>query len=68
VQRIQASTSPVPDSASIRDGPDALGKRGLLVDRYGIPTGLAVSEANTHEVKLAKPTLENMPMGIFERR
>jgi putative transposase len=33
----------------------------LLVDGYGIPSGLAVSGANTHDTKLAEPTLESMP-------
>jgi len=34
----------------------------MLVDGYGIPIGLAVSGANTHDMKLAEPTLESMPI------
>ena len=34
----------------------------MLVDGYGIPIGLAVWGANTHDMKLAEPTLESMPI------
>jgi putative transposase len=34
----------------------------MLVDGYGIPIGLAVAGANRHDIKLAKPTLESMPV------
>lgn len=35
-------------------------KRSLLVEGNGIPIGVAVSGANTHDMKLAEPTLENI--------
>ena len=34
----------------------------MLVDGCGIPIGLAVSGANTHDMKLAEPTLESIPI------
>jgi putative transposase len=34
----------------------------MLVDGSGIPIGLAVSGANTHDIKLAEPTLESIPI------
>jgi len=34
----------------------------MLVDGYGIPIGLSVSGANTHDMKLAEPTLESIPI------
>ncbi len=37
-------------------------KRSMLVDGNGIPIGLAVSGANRHDIKLAEPTLESMPI------
>src|SRR5487761_50852 len=35
-------------------------KRSLHVEGEGVPIGVAVSGANTHDMKLAKPTLESM--------
>ena len=37
-------------------------KRCTLVDRRGIPIGLAVEGANRHDIKLAEPTLESIPV------
>ena len=34
----------------------------MLVDGRGIPIGLAVSGANRHDMKLAKPTLKSLPV------
>jgi putative transposase len=34
----------------------------MLVDGRGIPVGLAVSGANRHDMKLAEPTLESIPI------
>jgi putative transposase len=34
----------------------------MLVDGNGIPIGLAVAGANRHDMKLAEPTLESMPI------
>lgn len=35
-------------------------KRSILVDQKGIPLGLSVDGANRHDVKLARPTVENI--------
>lgn len=35
-------------------------KRSLLVEGNGIPIAVAVSGANTHDMKLTEPTLENI--------
>ena len=35
-------------------------KRSLHVEADGVPIGVAVSGANTHDMKLTEPTLENM--------
>lgn len=35
-------------------------KRSVIVDKKGIPLGLAVDGANCHDVKMARPTLENI--------
>ncbi len=35
-------------------------KRSLHVEAEGVPIGVAVSGANTHDMKLVEPTLENM--------
>lgn len=37
-------------------------KRSLLVDGIGVPLSLAVSGANTHDVKLLEPTLDQLVM------
>jgi len=37
-------------------------KRSVLTDAKGIPLGLAVDGANRHDVKLARPTLESIPI------
>jgi len=37
-------------------------KRSLLADAQGIPIGLAIDGANRHDSKLARPTLESVPV------
>jgi len=37
-------------------------KRSMLVDWNDIPMGLSVSGANRHDIKLAEPTLESIPI------
>lgn len=37
-------------------------KRSLLTDGVGVPLGLAVSGANTHDKRLVKPTFKSMPI------
>jgi len=35
-------------------------KRSIIVDQKGIPLGLAVDGSNRHDIKLARPTVENI--------
>lgn len=37
-------------------------KRSILTDRRGLPIGVAVSGANTHDVKLLFETLDSVPV------
>jgi putative transposase len=37
-------------------------KRSLLTDAKGVPIGLAIDGANRHDSKLARPTLESVPV------
>ena len=37
-------------------------KRSVLTDRRGVPLGVAVSGANTHDIQLLKATLDSVPV------
>lgn len=37
-------------------------KRSLLTEAAGVPVGLAIEGANRHDMKLARPTLESVPI------
>lgn len=37
-------------------------KRSVLTDARGVPLGVAVSGANTHDIKLLKATLDSVPI------
>jgi putative transposase len=41
-------------------------KRSILVDGKGVPLGVVVSGANTHDMKLTKSTLQNVVMDRHE--